>query len=67
MSLRGLEVVRRVSGRPGAEGAPLLGCDEVLCLERAVLVVVDGWWEGGAMRRDWLEVRLVILLIQSQN
>ncbi len=45
---------RRVSGRPGAEGAPLwrlvwlVPFVEVL----EVLEVVVGWDEGGAMRRD---------------
>jgi hypothetical protein len=38
------EEVRRVSERPGAEGAP-----------RSVALVVDvGWDAGGAMRRDCL-------------
>ena len=46
-------VVRMRSGRPGADGAPLDGCwvwGENL--ERFVLVVVVGWVEAGAMRRD---------------
>jgi hypothetical protein len=38
------EEVRRVSERPGAEGAP-----------RSVALVVEvGWAAGGAMRRDYL-------------
>jgi hypothetical protein len=47
---------RRVSGSPGAEGAPL-GWTE--CFEVAAPVAVDdvlevlvGWAAGGAMRRD---------------
>lgn len=44
---------RRVSGRPGAEGAPRETEEEVEeSLEDWVLVVVDGWAAGGAMRRD---------------
>lgn len=47
-------LVRRVSGRPGAEGAPLEGCGREMgiCWRVVVLVVEEGWFEGGAMRRD---------------
>ena len=44
--------LRRRSGRPGAEGAPLLVVDDGVNFEVEVLVVVDGWVEDGAMRRD---------------
>lgn len=56
----GCEVVvwerRRVSGRPGAEGAPLGWVVVVVVDEEEVVVlvleVVLAWEEGGAMRRD---------------
>lgn len=42
-------LLRRVSGSPGAEGAPFEGR---VC--RVVVLVVElGWEVGGAMRRDW--------------
>lgn len=42
-------LLRRVSGSPGAEGAPLEGR---VC--RVVVLVVElGCAVGGAMRRDW--------------
>jgi len=42
-------LLRRVSGRPGAEGAPFESC-----VWRVVVLVVElGWPVGGAMRRDW--------------
>lgn len=44
---------RRVSGRPGAEGAPLGRLEE--CLPALVLEVVFGWEDGGAMRRGCVE------------
>lgn len=54
---------RSVSGRPGAEGAPrsrsLGPLDEVAAvveeesLEELVLVVLVGWADEGAMRRDF--------------
>lgn len=40
-------LVRRVSCRPGAEGAPLL---EVV----PVFVTEEGWVSAGAIRRDWM-------------
>lgn len=41
-------LLRRVSGSPGAEGAPFEGLDW-----RVVVLVVElGWPAGGAMRRD---------------
>ena len=40
----GFSEERRVSWRPGAEGAPLV-------VEEAVVVEVE-WEDGGAMRRD---------------
>lgn len=47
---------RRVSGRPGAEGAPLCWTEgfEVAApvADDDVLEVLVGWAEGGAMRRD---------------
>lgn len=41
-------LLRRVSGRPGAEGAPFEGRDWRV----VVLDVEVGWPAGGAMRRD---------------
>lgn len=42
-------LVRRVSGIPGAEGAPFESC-----VWRVVVLVVElGLPDGGAMRRDW--------------
>lgn len=38
---------RRVSGRPGAEGAPWVGWEEALVLD-----VLVGWVEEGARRSD---------------
>lgn len=47
---------RRVSGRPGAEGAPLgrlvVLLDLLVAFVVVVLVVVVGWVDGGAMWRD---------------
>lgn len=47
---------RSVSGRPGAEGAPLEGRGRQMgiCCRVEVLVVEVGWLAGGAMRRDWI-------------
>lgn len=47
-------LLRRVSGRPGAEGAPLEGRGRVMgiCWRVFVLVVSVGLLAGGAMRRD---------------
>ena len=47
-------LLRRVSGRPGAEGAPLEGRGRVMgiCWRVVVLVVSVGLLAGGAMRRD---------------
>lgn len=47
-------LLRRVSGRPGAEGAPLEGRGRVMgiCWRVLVLVVSVGLLAGGAMRRD---------------
>lgn len=49
---------RRVSGRPGAEGAPLEGRGRLMGISwRVVVLVVDvGWLAGGAMRRDCIFV-----------
>lgn len=47
---------RRVSGRPGAEGAPRETEEEDVDdvnFEVWVFVVLVAWVEGGAMRRDW--------------
>lgn len=46
---------RRVSGRPGAEGAPFDGCGSEIgiCWRVLVLSVWEGWLDWGAMRRDW--------------
>lgn len=44
-----VRLLRRVSGRPGAEGAPVVGWGAVV----VVFEVVVEWVEGGAMRRDW--------------
>ncbi len=41
---------RRVSWRPGAEGAPR---ERESFAWRVVLEVLVGWAAGGAMRRDW--------------
>lgn len=48
-------LLRRVSGRPGAEGAPLEGRGRVMgiCWRVVVLVVSVGLLAGGAMRRDF--------------
>jgi len=52
---------RKVSGRPGADGAPrsrswlLVVVVEVENLELDVLVVLVGWEDGGATRRDMME------------
>ncbi len=47
-----------MSGRPGADGAPLgrlvLDDEEVVVEVLVVLEVVFGWEDGGAMRRDWV-------------
>lgn len=53
-----VRLARKVSCRPGAEGAPRVG--GVVVLEWEVrLVVVLGWADGGAMRRDWEGVSVV--------
>jgi hypothetical protein len=49
-----VSLLRRVSGRPGAEGAPLERC--VVCWRVEVLVVEVRLPLGGAMRRDWMVV-----------
>lgn len=49
-----VSLLRRVSGRPGAEGAPLdrwATCE--VCWRVVVLVVEVRLPLGGAMRRDW--------------
>lgn len=51
---------RKESGRPGADGAPrsrsrlLVVVVEVENLELDVLVVLVGWEDGGATRRDFM-------------
>lgn len=64
--------MRRVSGSPGAEGAPLegRGREMGICWRVVVLVVEEGQFEGGAMRRDcfgllvlFLEVVLCMLMM----
>ena len=52
---------RRVSGRPGAEGAPLDGRGRQMgiCWRVEVLVVEVGWLAGGAMRRDCVFVSVI--------
>ena len=49
-------LLRRVSGRPGAEGAPLEGRGRLMGISwRVEVFEVDvGWFAGGAMRRDCL-------------
>lgn len=48
-------LLRRVSGRPGAEGAPFDGRDAVTPTSARVvrLEVSTGLLLGGAKRRDW--------------
>jgi hypothetical protein len=50
-----VSLLRSVSGRPGAEGAPLEGLAAVMEPAWRVvrLLVWDGLPLGGAMRRDW--------------
>jgi hypothetical protein len=50
-----VSLFRRVSGRPGAEGAPFEGRGAVTlaCCLVVKLVVALGLPLGGAMRRDW--------------
>jgi hypothetical protein len=43
-------LLRRVSGRPGAEGAPFETWDDGT--REVVFVVEVGWEAGGAIRRD---------------
>lgn len=47
-----VSLLRRVSGRPGAEGAPLDRC--VVCWRVEVLVVEVRLPLAGTMRRDWM-------------
>lgn len=47
-------LLRRVSGRPGAEGAPFEGRATLCCWRVLVLEVEAAKPDGGAMRRDWL-------------
>lgn len=48
-------LLRRVSGRPGAEGAPFEGRATLCCWRVLVLEVEAAKPDGGAMRRDWLK------------
>jgi hypothetical protein len=55
-----VSLLRRVSGRPGAEGAPLERLAECVVWRRAEVLVVEVRLPlGGAMRRDWMG-RLVV-------
>lgn len=45
---------RRVSGRPGAEGAPFDGWGREMGMRVVVLVVWVAGVVWGAMRRDWV-------------
>jgi hypothetical protein len=58
-------LLRSVSGRPGAEGAPLLGWGALaaeLCWRPMVLSVYEACEVGGAMRRDWRYVSIEVLI-----
>lgn len=64
-----VNLVRRVSGRPGAEGAPFegRGREMGICWRVVVLEVWVGWFGWGAIRRDCLsfvrEVRFEIDMV----
>jgi hypothetical protein len=50
-------LLRRVSGRPGAEGAPLVGWGAVMLevkFRPVLLSVWEAWFDDGVKRRDWL-------------
>lgn len=50
---------RSVSGRPGADGAPLDGCGRQISIPSVFVVVLVVLVRGagvGAMRRDWVGV-----------
>lgn len=55
-------LLRSVSGRPGAEGAPFDGCGSWISIAGplealvVVLLVVVGWGAAGVRRRDWFVV-----------